>query len=168
VTLAELTVKQPEPDWEECLFYLRMANLLWLHMDESPLVSITAGSDVHFSPLHSLALGLAGDAYFLLVQQWGKLEHPLKDRNLSETDENLLEILNTQNKSANICVEKTFPYPTSIQQSLELSFSNYKLALKVSESLPEPDSSSLCKRLGNVCNELGVFYMSKASSMLRW
>lgn len=170
VTLADLSVKEGPWNPENSLGYLRMAALLWDHLGQSLPSENTFASTVDSSPMHSYALGVAGDVYFMMVQQWNKpTEIALRDDTgescSSEIDRELLDILGIGKAKSNV----TFPYPSSLQESLTFSVDKYRLALLISGSLDEENLSedyiNLSKRLGNASNELGVFYMSKASGM---
>jgi hypothetical protein len=62
--------------------------------------------------------------------------------------------------------ENYFQYPTSLHEALQFSLEQYRLSLASFASLESGSASdvlSLAKRLGNVANEMGVFFMSKAS-----
>ena len=172
VTLAELSVKEHALNAEDSLSYLRMAALLWDHLDQSLPSEKTCPSTAHSSLMHSHALGVAGDVYFMVVQQWNKRTE-LSSRDgtaqsyLDEIDRELLGILGIDKAKAN----DIFPYPSSLQESLTFSVKNYRLAVRLiysslDEEKPSDGYVNLSKRLGNASNELGVFYMSKVSSLV--
>lgn len=168
VTLADLAKKSDCSNFHGGLSHLRMATLLWTHLDQPlPYSGEYLTSRVFDpSPLQSYALSIAGDLYFLIVQQWNQLTVPA-DQELKALDRQLIEIL------AKVAIvpfpKESFCYPTSLHQALEFSLQNYRLALLTSPSTviadcrDEIEHTSLIRRLGNVLNELGVFYMSKAT-----
>ena len=175
VTLADLSKKTSPITFEDCLSHLQMAALLWIHLDQKlpagECCSASAASVVQTTPLQSYALSIAGDLYFLIVQQWNQLSIPAR-KGFDGSDLQLLNLIGITNISTR---EVDFPFPSSLLHALELSVTNYRLALSaLSVSFQsqcsteidyrnEMERISLTKRLGNACNELGVFYMSKAA-----
>ena len=171
VTLADEARKTSPSNPEKSLSYLRMAALLWAHVDPPGLPlpglpSSTSTKNLTDSiSLQSHALGLAGDVYFSMVQNWNEVtSHPQSvERNL--VDEQLLQLLRNS-QLGDVLEENYFQYPTSLHEALQFSLEQYRLALASFVSLESSSASdvlSLAKRLGNVANEMGVFFMSKAS-----
>lgn len=144
------------------LSHLNMAARLWELMDVPPY------------QLKNCAFALAGDLYFSAVQQWND---ELATTEPSEPSDpalqqltRLLDSLELEKKKSGEERKETirFPVPASLQEALQSSLDNYRLAVISFSTQPERGSkeegTSLAKRLGNVCNEMGVFFMSKAAS----
>lgn len=166
VTLAEEARKNCLSEPEKILFHLRMAALLWVHLDPPglPLPGLPQPSSTNSASLQSHALGLAGDVYFSMVQRWNEVTNPPQSVERSSVDERLFQLL--KNLQLENTLEDYFHFPTSLHEALQFSLEHYRLALAsfgAHESAIGSDVFNLTKRLGNVCNEMGVFFMSKAS-----
>lgn len=173
ITLAEEARKNCLSEPEKILSHLRMAALLWVHLDPpglplpglpQPCVPRNSTSSVS---LQSHALGLAGDVYFSMVQRWNEVASPPQSVERSSVNERLLRLLT--NLQLENTLEDYFQYPTSLHEALQFSLEHYRLALasfSALESSSASDVFSFAKRLGNVCNEMGVFFMSKASAVM--
>ena len=169
ITLAEQVHKCGPSNAEKTLSHLRTAAVLWAHLDPPGLPVPGLPQPTVFQNLNSLQsniLGLAGDVYFSMVQHWNKVVSPPQSVETTLVDEQLRQILD-DSESCNVSEADYFPYPASLHEALQFSLEHYRLAL----SSVGPGSGgasevlSLAKRLGNVCNEMGVFFMSKASGM---
>ena len=146
------------------LSHLNASARLWDLLEVSP------------GPMKSCAYALAADCYFSAVQQWTDdlakettepsdpaLEHLSRLMDCLEADKK------KNNKSADASARTaSFPIPTNLQEALQYSLDNYRLAVTFLSSggagTSKAEAASLAKRLGNVCNEMGVFFMSKAAS----
>ena len=163
VTIADEVRKVGASRSQESLVHLRMAVVLWNLLDQpsSELKSTP-------TPLRSYAMGLAGDIYFSMVQVWKDLNGNDRQESLIQVDaidQKLLTILKNLNFTPTNPGDY-FPYPANLQEALCLSLDNYRLALATLSSTTSGSNEeglSLAKRLGNVCNEMGVFFMSKAT-----
>lgn len=118
----------------------------------------------------SCVLGRAGDACFMIVKYWDRIEKYReqifttseiytkiieeieKENDINEDVKN-----NQKNDIFNITLPQEFQ---SIEQVLLASCELYEKALVLE---PPQEVNSLYRRLGNVQNEIGVFYMNKAS-----
>lgn len=114
----------------------------------------------------SCILGRAGDACFMIVKNWDQVEKYRKQfESSTETclkvlDEIQKEDIDMENKS-NITWVNILPTEfESIEQMLLTSSICYEKALTTE---PLQEVNSLYRRLGNIQNEIGVFYMNKAS-----
>ena len=169
VTLADSSKKTEPPSFEDGLSHLRMAALLWIHLDQN-LPFAGTENITQMSPLQSYALSIAGDLYFSIVQQWDQLSTPTH-KDFNGIDLQLLNLIEMGNVS-----QLHFSFPSSLMEALEFSVEYYRLALlTLGFSLPLPECPSevdyrnqmehvsLTKRLGNAYNELGAFFMSRAA-----
>lgn len=139
----------------ECFAHLNLAARLWNYLD------------VPGRSLQSYALTLAGEIYFSLVQRWRSefVTLPSPSLDLDPINQQLLQLLDDVKATRPETVH--FPSPSSLQEALQLSMDSYRDALanfSSPECGSESDGACLAKRLGNTCNEMGVFYMSKAAS----
>lgn len=171
VTLADESRKTSSSNPEKSLNYLRMAALVWAHLDPPglPLPSLSPSTSpqnlTNSASLQSHALGLAGDVYFSMVQNWNEVTSPPPSVDRSLVDEQLWQLLRNS-QLGGMLEENYFQYPTSLHEALQFSLEQYRLSLASFASLESGSASdvlSLAKRLGNVANEMGVFFMSKAS-----
>lgn len=169
VTLADSSKKTDPPDFGDCMSHLRMAALLWIHLDQN-LPNAETENITQTSPLQSYALSIAGDLYFSIVQQWDHLSMPAH-KDFDGIDLQLLNLVGIARVS-----QPHFTFPSSLLEALEFSVEYYRLALlTLGFSLPLPECPSevdyrnqmeymsLTKRLGNAYNELGAFFMSRAA-----
>lgn len=167
VTLAEEAQKVGSTNAEKSLSHLRMAALIWAHIDPPglPVPGLSQPTvPQNSTSLQSHVLGLGGDVYFSMVQHWNEVASPSLSMDLNPVDEQLRQVLNNLN-SPNVSEADYFPYPTSLHESLQFSLEHYRLALASFGPGSASEVLSLAKRLGNVCNEMGVFFMSKAAGM---
>lgn len=166
VTLADEARKGGPSNAEKSLHHLRMAALIWAHLEPPglPMPGSVPTPVAHDSvSLQTHALGLAGDVYFSMVQHWNEVASPAQI-DYCQTDEQLQLVL--KNLQGGVIPPDYFPYPSSLHEALQFSLEHYRLALTSfgpNGGVSASDFLSLAKRLGNVCNEMGVFFMSKAS-----
>lgn len=167
VTLAGESKKTGPSTAEISLNCLRMAALIWSSLDPPGLPlpgSIPRPQQSNVS-LQTHVLGLAGDVYFSMVQNWNRVSSASESTEENPFDDQLVQLLGDF-QSGTALKADYFPYPSSLHESLQLSLEHYRLALSSFGPLEGGSASdflSLAKRLGNVCNEMGVFFMSKAS-----
>ncbi|XP_034944634.1 erythroid differentiation-related factor 1 [Chelonus insularis] len=113
--------------------------------------------------LISYLLGRAGDICFRIVQHWNKIE---SHREAYESTDDIEEkILSEFSKAEDIDINVIELFPkilNNLEQTLIASFQLYEKALSLNPT--ENDKDNLLRRLGNIHNELGVFYMNQAMS----
>lgn len=108
-------------------------------------------------------LELAGDAQFMLVQQWnGSVEGHLTDYNAEDRSDLTIAECTKEFLGKVGRHEKLVKVECGIEDILNLSCECYKQALKVNRDKHGAGNDSLKKRLGNIENELGVYYMNQA------
>ena len=172
VTLAGECKKLGPSSAEKSLSHLRMAALLWINLDPPglPLPSSIPPSPSQNSniSLQTHVFGLAGDVYFSMVQNWNQVSSGSSESNTEcdPVDNRLIQMLDHLQSATSLKAADYFPHPASLHEALQLSLEHYRLALSSFGPLNGVSASdflSLAKRLGNVCNEMGVFFMSKAS-----
>jgi len=172
VTLADSSKKTNPPNFEDGMSHLRMAALLWTHLEQN-LPPAGIENVTQTSPLQSYALSIAGDLYFWIVQRWDHVSMPAH-KDFEGIDLQLLNLTGVANVP-----QLHFAFPSSLLQALEFSVEYYRLALStLAFSLPlaecpsevdcrnQMEHVSLKKRLGNAYNELGAFFMSKAAALI--
>ena len=164
VTIADEARKGEALRNTESLAHLRMAAVLWNLLDQPSSESRSSASS---ASLRNYAIGLAGDVYFSMVQSWNDPNSRQESSiQLDPSDHKLINILRNLSFSPTN-PEDYFPHPSNLQDALCLSLDNYRLALATLNPTEaggsESEGLSLAKRLGNVCNEMGVFFMSKAT-----
>lgn len=168
---------------------LKMAGIAWFHLNQRlPCRGSTddAAAAAGLSLEHSRALGVAGDAYFFLFQKWRPHQRP--EHRLEPLDRQLLQVrlfffgihgTTTGKRNSGDrrcpqvlnCTDETFaelfPQPSTAKEALQLSLECYRSAQSVFQSaggdIGGVDYVDLSRRLGNVCNELGVFHMNEAA-----
>lgn len=138
----------------QSLAHLNMGATLWNYLDEPSRSLLTYAHTV------------AGDVYCLSVQNWsGELANETQPTvELDPINQKLLQLLDAYKTTGS--GSQGFPSPPCLQEALQLSLDNYRTALanfRSPECGSEMDGGEIAKRLGNVCNEMGVFYMSKAT-----
>ncbi|XP_076030337.1 erythroid differentiation-related factor 1 isoform X2 [Oratosquilla oratoria] len=112
-------------------------------------------------PVPSQTLSLAGDIYYMLVKAWSEITIHIEDYNMeAESQKEMLQLLESI-LPAQEC-SWLIKVPCDIEEALVLSSKVYQQALDLSGASV---NTNLCKRLGNVYNELGVNYMNQASKL---
>ncbi|XP_064465942.1 erythroid differentiation-related factor 1-like [Ornithodoros turicata] len=112
-------------------------------------------------------LGLAGDVYLMLVhgeKGFTKEEHLEDSESVSSEDERillLLEKISSHKINIRYCLAGEFPQ--DLERTLVLSARCYASALKILPNQKRDVFERLTRRLGNISNELGVFYMNQAA-----
>lgn len=120
-------------------------------------------------PLESLVylLGLAGDVYLMLVHGdngFSREAHREDFEVSSEHDQRLLAFLEKISRSPiNLKYCMAGEFPQDLERTLILSARCYASALKILSSEKVNEFQQLTRRLGNISNELGVFYMNQAA-----
>lgn len=122
------------------------------------LSPITSNNDVE-----SYLLGRAGDALFMIVQNSQKMETFDKEYNsTSDLDHETVKELMNETLVENLDEEGFPKHLKNLEDSLLGSSICYRRALATGVLA---DNENLLRRLGNIENELGVFYMNQAAGM---
>lgn len=113
--------------------------------------------------MESYLLGRAGDAFFMVVQNSKNMEEFDRDYcGLSDFDKEILEEIEKEKVDVEDGDGDVFPRVLDNIENILLSSSKcYQKAL--SFDTEEMDRDNLQRRLGNIENELGVFYMNQAA-----
>ncbi|XP_029844303.2 erythroid differentiation-related factor 1 [Ixodes scapularis] len=120
-------------------------------------------------PLESLVylLGLAGDVYLMLVHGDSGFSREVHREDFelpSKHDQQLLAFLEKISGSPiNLKYCLAGEFPQDLERTLILSARCYASALKILSSERLNEFQQLTRRLGNISNELGVFYMNQAA-----
>lgn len=118
----------------------------------------------------SFAYGIAGDTYMAMVQTWAtEIVRYIDQYNATESqaESDIVDRI-----EHHVEVERRdwlIKLPRDIEESLSLSAQCLKKSLEClpTSSVSDLDHQNLLKRLANVNNELGVFYMNQASNLAR-
>ncbi|EZA54471.1 Erythroid differentiation-related factor [Ooceraea biroi] len=113
----------------------------------------------------SYLLGRAGDCCFMIVQDWCNVKKHRKDYEIrNEMAEKIVEeVYNMDLQDLDMNGAELLPKGLeSLEFTMICSYKCYEKALSL-ESM-DIDRNNLLRRLGNIHNELGVFYMNQAGS----
>lgn len=114
--------------------------------------------------VESYLLGRAGDILFMMVQNASKLsEYNAEYDSVTHLDTELLEEFKKEGFAMQERKEH-YPFPSvleNLQDLLSSSNQFYRCALSLVNA--SVDRDNLYRRLGNIENELGVFYMNQAA-----
>ncbi|KAK8734703.1 hypothetical protein OTU49_005943 [Cherax quadricarinatus] len=112
-------------------------------------------------PIPCQALTLAGDIFYMILKVWEEVASHIDDYNsITATNQDMLTLLESI-LPAQEC-SWTIKLPCDTEEALALSCLSFEKAL----SAADPQAAMvLSRRLGNVCNELGVMYMNQAAKM---
>ncbi|KAL5017442.1 hypothetical protein ScPMuIL_007031 [Solemya velum] len=145
----------------QSLRFIRAALLCYAAMKE-----LLPGKTEENLDLVSTILGLAGDIRFMMVKTCQNQDQAWRD--FQEVVEDLKIVQFANEEIINFDYEWVWEESRDTEQNLEKSYLCYKTAINMatqvsssSESLP-----SISKRLGNVLNELGVWYMNQSQLLL--
>ncbi|CAB3360999.1 Hypothetical predicted protein [Cloeon dipterum] len=131
----------------------------------SKLLGVKHGKEEDKEATKSFLLGQAGDACCMIVQNWSKIDQFKAD--IATKDDFIEPILKQLQLDVGPYDDDTVPVDLdlpNVKDVLKSSIECYKQALN---SKPAPDQfSSLCRRLGNAYNELGVVYMTQANTLV--
>ncbi|KAK6638651.1 hypothetical protein RUM43_006918 [Polyplax serrata] len=118
--------------------------------------------DLSINDVESYLLGRAGDALFMIVQNAQKIETFNKEyREMSAHVQETVEELKNETPDGGLD-EEGFPERLKNLEDLLLgSVACYQRAIGVGEA---GDNENLLRRLGNIENEVGVFYMNQAAA----
>ncbi|XP_040568486.1 erythroid differentiation-related factor 1 [Lepeophtheirus salmonis] len=157
VTLAELNFS--EGRYGSVLKGIKRALEIGKILKSSTHSNFNSDPNIAFS---SFAWGVAGDSYMSMVKQWSDLVgyHEQYNSN-NEADHCLSERIESEHR------EWIVKFPIDMEEAMLLAAQCFKKAeeiLRDKESYMD-DYLSILKRLGNVENEVGVFYMNHASNL---
>ena len=112
-------------------------------------------------PLLSFSLGVAGDSYMGFVYNWDRVPtyHEEYNTGLSAETSIAREI---ERYTTELDRDWIIKQPRDIREAMELAVKCYTRALE----LVENNDESLIRRLANVENELGVFFMNQGTALL--
>ena len=112
-------------------------------------------------PLLSFSLGVAGDSYMGFVYNWDRVPtyHEEYNTGLSAETSIAREI---ERYTTELDRDWIIKQPRDIREAMELAVKCYTRALELVDSSDE----SLIRRLANVENELGVFFMNQGTALL--
>jgi tetratricopeptide (TPR) repeat protein len=122
--------------------------------------------------LLDFALGVAGDSYMAMVRNWSRLPEFQEEYNgAADVDLDMAEYIEHITEWR----EATIKIPTDIEEALILcrtfltqAATTWDASHSDRRSIPtDGGDDHLSQRLGNVCNELGVFYMNQASALVQ-
>nr|XP_027218733.1 erythroid differentiation-related factor 1-like isoform X4 [Penaeus vannamei] len=117
-------------------------------------------------PVPCQALTLAGDTYYMLSKAWDEVASHIEDyNNVISAHQDMLSLLSNILPAQDLCNPEcnwTIKLACDVEEALRLSSMCFEKAL----SSADPQTAvHLSRRLGNICNELGVMYMNQASKL---
>jgi len=110
----------------------------------------------------SFALGVAGDCYMACVANWDTMPVYQEQYNTALPAGSGIA-REVEKYTTELDRDWTIKQPRDIREAMELAIKCYSRALDVSGSR----ETSLVRRLANVENELGVFYMNQATALVQ-
>jgi len=110
----------------------------------------------------SFALGVAGDCYMACVANWDSMPVYQEQYNTSLSAGSGIS-KEVEKYTSEVDRDWTIKQPKDIREAMELAIKCYTKALELIGS----NEISLVKRLANVENELGVFYMNQATALVQ-
>ena len=113
------------------------------------------------APLLSFALGVAGDSYMGCVYNWEHVPVYHEQYNTALTAEAGIT-REIEKYTTELDRDWIIKQPSDIRESMELAIRCYTRALEMVDNKNE----SLIRRLANVENELGVFFMNQGTALL--
>jgi len=114
----------------------------------------------------SFALGVAGDSYMGVVSSWGEMPVYGEEYNTSLPAEVGIA-KEVERYTTELERDWTIRVPRDIQDAMELATTCYAKALELLGSERSAERDSLVRRLANVENELGVFFMNQATALIQ-
>ena len=116
------------------------------------------------APGVSFALGVAGDVYLACVSRWSEMPVYQEQFNTGLVAETQIA-KEVEKYTHELDRDWSIKQPRDIQEAMELAASCYTRALDLLDGGEE--ATSLQRRLANVENELGVFYMNQATALVQ-
>ncbi|XP_072171455.1 erythroid differentiation-related factor 1-like [Diadema setosum] len=111
-------------------------------------------------------LAVAGDSHLLLTHDLeNQTLHRHDYENLSEVDTAILEIAVLQQTSDVGKYERVTEMQSETEDCLEASIRCYKACLEEASKKGKAFRKNVSQKLGNACNELGVFFMNTAANV---
>jgi len=128
----------------------------------SMLICLGGEEETHLDEALSFALGVAGDCYMACVSSWDSMPVYQEQYNtaLPAGNDIMKEI---EKYTTELDRDWTIKQPRDIREGMELAMKCYTKASEIARSA----DTSLIKRLANVENELGVFYMNQATALVQ-
>jgi len=118
------------------------------------------------APGVSFALGVAGDSYMACVSRWQDIPVYQEQYNMALDAEGSIA-REVERFTDELDRDWTIKQPRDIQEAMELAVRCYSRALDLVSESEEGERLSLERRLANVENELGVFYMNQATALVQ-
>ncbi|KAG0727137.1 Erythroid differentiation-related factor 1 [Chionoecetes opilio] len=112
-------------------------------------------------PLTCQALTLAGDIFYLVSKAWDEVATHIDEYNYVCSVHGRILTLLDHILPAQECIG-TIKMPCDVEEALTLSLACFEKALLVADPKVQ---MLLARRLGNVCNELGVMHMNQAGKL---
>ncbi|KAG7167739.1 Erythroid differentiation-related factor 1-like [Homarus americanus] len=138
---------------------LRKASLVYLVMARTNFNVQRLGLEESEVPVPCQALTLAGDIFYMISKAWEEVASHIDDYNfVTSPHDDMLTLLDNI-LPAQEC-SWTIKLPCDVEEALALGCVSFEKAV----SAADPQAVMLLsRRLGNVCNELGVMYMNQAA-----
>ncbi|XP_064116065.1 erythroid differentiation-related factor 1-like [Macrobrachium nipponense] len=112
-------------------------------------------------PVPNQALALAGDTYYMLSKSWDEVASHIEDfNNVTNVHQDMLGLFECLEPSEEN--HKRLKFACDVEEALVLSLQHFERALSSSD---KQTFFHLLRRLGNVCNELGVMYMNQSAKL---
>ena len=118
------------------------------------------------APGVSFALGVAGDCYMACVARWPDMPVYQEQYNTVLQCEGGIA-KEVERYTHELERDWTIKQPKDIQEAMELAVRCYGQAIELYGSKDGEEVTSLQRRLANVENELGVFYMNQATALVQ-
>ena len=118
------------------------------------------------APGISFALGVAGDCYMACVARWPDMPVYQEQYNTVLAAEGGIA-KEVERYTHELERDWTIKQPKDIQEAMELAVRCYGQAIDLLGSKQGEEVTSLQRRLANVENELGVFYMNQATALVQ-
>merc|ERR1719347_1571994 len=118
------------------------------------------------SSVLSFALGVAGDSYMAVVANWSEM--PVYQEEYSSCLPAEVGIAReVERYTTELERDWTIRVPRDIQDCMELALTCYAKALELLGTEEQAEKTNLTRRLANVENELGVFFMNQATALIQ-
>ncbi|XP_059486132.1 erythroid differentiation-related factor 1 [Neocloeon triangulifer] len=128
------------------------------------VLGVKHGKESEMAAMKSFLLGQAGDACCMIVQNWNKVEQYRSDINTK--DELIEPILKQMQLDVGPTYDDTVPVDLDLPNVEDVLRSSLECYIQAVNSKPPADQvPGIQRRIGNIHNELGVFYMTQASAV---
>lgn len=137
------------------LRYIRLSLHAWHGM------ACRLGLEESEIPIPCQALTLAADTFYMISKAWEEVASHIDDyNNVATAHQDMIMLLDSILPAQECCW--TIKLPCDVEEALSLSLMSFEKAI----SAADPQTAMLLsRRLGNVCNELGVMYMNQAAKL---